>query len=639
MTPDASGSNLAGLPLREVLDDLPIAVGIAALGPEGKILFTNKQFRHVMGYGPEDIPTVRDWFLRAYPDEQYRAEAAAWWQAAVDRAARQNGLVESKEFRIVCQDGASRDFLIGAAVIDHVLLTIFNDVTERNRVAKELQRTSARMEITLDALPDILFRLDREGRILEFHASPLEPLYVAPAEFMGRKMTEVLPEVPGRAIMAALAEAVKHGVHRGTVYSLPMPQGETWYEISIVRLELPGATAPDYLASIRNITLRKRAECALRDSQRELAEAQRLAHVGSWVWDSATDQSAWSDELFRIFGLEPGPQAPSFAHLQAVAYTAESTARLQDAVANALATGKPYEVQVELRCSDGELRHAVARGEAIAGRPGWLRGTLTDITEMWRTEETLRKRQAELEEAKAAAERANQAKSLFLANMSHEIRAPLSALVGLSQTMVRQAEKHRLPEDFTRMLQQIRSGGRYLNLMMTNLLDVSAAESGKARVQLQPVDLAAWSRSVHDLVGPLAELKGIALRWRDEALAGRELQSDPTRLAQILINLAHNAIKFTPPGKAVEVNFERRPGFFALEVADEGPGLPEQETVLFEAFGKNMLEVSGPDHGVGLGLYVVQTNAQLLGGRAAAANRPAGGACFRVEWQWDESGA
>ena len=259
-------------------------------------------------------------------------------------------------------------------------------------------------------------------------------------------------------------------------------------------------------------------------------------------------------------------------------------------------------------------------------------GVSRDITERKKAEADLRRHHIELEQAKNAAEQANRAKGLFLANMSHEIRTPLSALVGLSQAMVRLGERRGLPEDFLRMLEQIRSGGRHLNLLLTNVLDISATEGGQPRVHWRMVDLAEWARQMRDILQPIAQAHQVALRWESAELAGKTRKSDPARLAQIVINLVHNAIKFTPAGRSVMVRFTHAPGLFACDVLDEGEGLPAEVDSTFEAFTAGAPAVAGLEHGAGLGLYVVQTNVQLLGGRVQAQNRPTGGAHFRVEW-------
>jgi PAS domain S-box-containing protein len=148
----------------------------------------------------------------------------------------------------------------------------------------------------------------------------------------------------------------------------------------------------------RDITEHKQVEQVLRQSEAELMEAQRLANVGSWWWDPKTDTVTWSKELYRIAGIDPGMPAVSYKDHPKL-YTAESWERLRAAVEEALRTGTPYELDLEMIRSDGARRWLIARGEAHRDASGdvvQLRGTVHDITERKREEQALRESEERL---------------------------------------------------------------------------------------------------------------------------------------------------------------------------------------------------------------------------------------------------
>lgn len=142
----------------------------------------------------------------------------------------------------------------------------------------------------------------------------------------------------------------------------------------------------------------KRAQQALIDEEGQLAEAQRLAKVGSWQWDLDADRVTWSAELYRIAGLDPNLPAVSYKEHSKL-YTAESWERLRHAVEEALRTGTPYELDLEMIRFDGTRRWLIAKGAVqrdTTGRAVQLRGTVHDITERKRTEEALRESEERL---------------------------------------------------------------------------------------------------------------------------------------------------------------------------------------------------------------------------------------------------
>ncbi len=151
-----------------------------------------------------------------------------------------------------------------------------------------------------------------------------------------------------------------------------------------------------------NITDRKQAEAALLERKQELSEAQRVAKVGSWEWDPATDTVIWSEEMFRIIGRDPSLPPTNYADHPAL-YTPESWVLLQNAVEEALQHGTPYELELQVARCDGRLLWTSARGEVLkdeSGRVLKLRGTLQDIAERKQAEEDLQRAMAEVSQLK-----------------------------------------------------------------------------------------------------------------------------------------------------------------------------------------------------------------------------------------------
>lgn len=162
-------------------------------------------------------------------------------------------------------------------------------------------------------------------------------------------------------------------------------------------------------AAARDITEQKRVEQVLRKSEKDLKDAQRVAHTGSWDWDARTDSITWSEEYYRIYGFDPAQPAPGYEqHLKA--YTPESAVRLDAAVKRNMETGEPYQIDLELVRPEGEVRWITARSETrrdALGQVIGLRGTAQDITERMQAEEQLRRSEHRLAEAQRMAHLGN----------------------------------------------------------------------------------------------------------------------------------------------------------------------------------------------------------------------------------------
>ncbi len=229
--------------------------------------------------------------------------------------------------------------------------------------------------------------------------------------------------------------------------------------------------------------------------------------------------------------------------------------------------------------------------------------------------------------ARAEAERASRMKDEFLATLSHELRTPLHAILGWSKILSRQGNA-----ELAKGLEVIERNARAQTKIIDDLLDMSRIISGKVRLDVQGVDLAAVARLAVDTVRPAADAKRVRLKTVLDPLAG-PVNGDPNRLQQVLWNILTNAVKFTPRGGRVQVLLERVKSHLELSVIDSGQGIsPEFLPHVFDRFSQADASNTRPHAGLGLGLAIVKQLVELHGGSVRAQSAgPGQGATFSIE--------
>ncbi|QYZ66349.1 MAG: response regulator [Gammaproteobacteria bacterium (ex Lamellibrachia satsuma)] len=231
------------------------------------------------------------------------------------------------------------------------------------------------------------------------------------------------------------------------------------------------------------------------------------------------------------------------------------------------------------------------------------------------TGEHLKKALTSTEQAKLAAEAASQAKTEFLANMSHELRTPLNAILGFSQVLEKKCRQ--CPSQQENLGIVLRSSEHLLTLI-NDVLDMSQIEAGKITVENEVINLHELLEDVIMLIRPKLEEKGLWLQLEQDPEFERYVQTDPGKLRQILLNLLGNAAKYTDEGGIIfrARSHEIGPDTVHLEfeIEDTGRGIAEQEQArIFEKFTQ-IKRNRGHKEGIGLGLSISKSYAELLGG-------------------------
>jgi signal transduction histidine kinase len=365
--------------------------------------------------------------------------------------------------------------------------------------------------------------------------------------------------------------------------------------------------------SNRNLdSLVRQRTTELEATSQRLEEAQELASLGSLDIDLVSQRTVWSKVLIKILQTEPVPSEAGLAGL-ASQFSPVEAAKLQRQIDTLIATGKPSEFEVLHQISGGTPRHLWARfhaAEIMAGKITRIFGTFQDITERRQTEEQLRN-------AKEAAETADRTKSAFLATISHELRTPLNAIMGYAQLL---SMNPAVSEPQREQVGVIQSSSEHLLDLINDLLDISKAESSYLEMDPKTFDLIPFLNRIETFIRNRILDKNITFTRIIGLDVPLQIQADPLRLRQILLNLLSNAIRFTDQG-GISLRISRIGNQIRYAVDDTGCGIEEEKLGnLFQPFHQ-VGELSKRRGGTGLGLAISRHILKAMGSDISVQSR------------------
>jgi len=267
--------------------------------------------------------------------------------------------------------------------------------TARERAEQALRESEEKSRALLGALPDLIFRLSRDGTHLDFYAPRLSDLFVKPDDFLGKQVQEVLPADAANAYLGAIQKTLESKEMQLFEYSLEFPEkGTQYFETRVVPI-----VEGEVLTIVRNITARKRAEATLRRSQLLLQAMERVTKVGGWEYDIATKRITWTDGVYHLYGVSPETHDPNQLQQNIAFYAPKDQAAINTAFQRLIERGEAYDLELRFVDARGQRLWArtIGQAEVQQGRVVRAYGNFMDITAHKQAEEALKAANARLE--------------------------------------------------------------------------------------------------------------------------------------------------------------------------------------------------------------------------------------------------
>jgi PAS domain S-box-containing protein len=597
---------------RHLANAMPGVVWTAA--PDGTITYTNDRWYAYTGLTPQQ--NAVDWARLALHPDDYDRCMDQWSRA----------LREGKDYEIEVRnrrhDGEYRWWLTRATPVKDrngrviAWYGVSTDIHEKKLIEEELRYKTQLLNTITDNAPSMLYMIDAEDRATFVNPAVEQITGYKAEELIGQVMHEKVhhsrpDRTPFPIDECPLSRASSLGGAIRDHKDVFVRKDGTFFPVQCsARPIFRDGVAIGTVIEARDITHRKKTE----EAQTLLAaivESSDDAIVSKTLEGIITSWNRGAERLFGYTAREAEGR-PITIIIPPERHDEEQS------ILQRISRGERIEHFETVRVAKtGRVIHVSLTISPIFDSTGRIIGAskvARDITERKRAEEALKE--------------ADRRKDEFLANMSHEIRSPMTSVMGYADILLARL----VDPDNIECVKIIKQSGNYLLELINDILDLSKIESGKLVIKKERVFLPNLFNELHSLMSLRAKEKGLSMVLRYEGGMPESIESDRTRLRQILINLLSNAVKFTEKG-GIEIvaSFRSEESILQIDVTDTGIGISRaQEERLFQPFTQADSSARREYGGTGLGLAITKRLVDMLGGKIYFESRVNEGTTFHV---------
>lgn len=590
-------------------------LAIVATATDGKIQLFNPAAEKLLGYSADEVIGKVSPAVYLLPEEieeralklkesgrKMEPMGQFYFYSMLDR-----NETYTDEWTFVRKDGSRFPARLTVSTFDDVsenftgYIGIFMDITAEKKAQEALQKSEAEKRLILDAVPDILFKIDSRGIFHYAHFTGTSMPYLPPEQFMGKSIADVLPEDVAVLSKSMLKKALATGEVVSFEYSLPYNKGISYFENRMIAL-----SDTEILSIIRDVTKRTLAVEALQRNELFLKMMTVNSPLAFLVVDNTTDDALFYNPKYcEIWGI-CDPEKAAGLNLTHKDLVEMSKHLVQDPEKYELLIEKishveeRSEVRETIQLKDD--RYLSMHSVQIRGPKDEYYGRLyifEDITDKEQLANSLK-------EAVSHERKLNEVKSRFVTMASHEFRTPIASILMASETLLAYYDRLNR-ENINKHLVKINHNIQFLREIINKFLDLSKMELGKIPFAPESVKLNEFISQWHeDFTSRHTLQHQLVVK---ENGADCLVKIDTQLMTQVLNNLVSNSLKYSSPETEIEIATERSLKQVVISVTDHGIGIPEEDVEkLFQPFfrASNALTLQGTGLGMPLCKQIIE---------------------------------